>query len=124
MITCDIKAGKGLEFHNGFLQGISCYDCTRVWISNLRIKVAELGQVDLQKTNHSRISVKKMEPILYTAVGNNQLPLMYLHKIKDSYVHCCCAGSPTAGSGPGEKAFTDPATRMDPLKTFALIRKD
>jgi len=66
VITCDIKAGKSLEFHNRFLQGICCYDCTRAWISNLRIQVAELGQVDLQQRNHSRISVKNLEPILYT----------------------------------------------------------
>jgi len=44
--TCDIKAGKSLEFHNRFPQGICCYECTRAWISSLRIQVAELREID------------------------------------------------------------------------------
>jgi hypothetical protein len=64
VITCDIEAGKCLEFHNCFLQGISCYDCTRVWIANLRIQVAELGQVDLQQTKNARELINKLKPIL------------------------------------------------------------
>jgi hypothetical protein len=123
VITCDIKAGKCLEFHNRFPHGISCYDCTRAWIAKLRIQVAELGQVDLQQTNHSRISVKKLEPVLYAAVGNNKLPLMCLHKIKNSYVHGCCAGPPIAGSDTGEKMYTVSAGRMDRLKIITLNRK-
>ena len=39
-------------------------------------------------TNESfkNINKKNLETILYIVVGTNQLPLMYLHKIKDSYV--------------------------------------
>jgi hypothetical protein len=108
MITCNIEAGKCLEFHNCFPQGVSCYDCTRAWIPNLRIQVAELGQVDLKKTKHYRVLIKnwnqvctlllglpsylqyistKLKPSMYTTFGTAQLPSVYLHKIETNYVH-------------------------------------
>jgi len=43
--------------------------------------------------------------------------------IKKQLCTCCYAGPPTAGSGPGEKDFTDPLARMDPLKIFTRNRK-